>query len=105
MLGLILAANMAVHRPLYTLANTYPRVMEIVDIEAGEDGKLGTEDDVAVCVDAVGYEWDFEGPEDLEIDDVVVCTMYDNGTQTIFDDEIIDVVWSGYVVSEIKGGK
>ena len=109
MLGLILASWFGFAKPVYTLENTYPRVMEIVDIEAGEDGIKGTEDDVAVCVDAVGYEWDFEGPEDLEIDDVVVCTMYDNGTKnTIVDDEIVDVVWSGYTatefVSPITGG-
>lgn len=27
--------------------------------------------------------------------------MYNNGTKTIIDDEIVDVVWSGYVASEL----
>lgn len=104
MIGLLLSAWLGFAKPVYTLENTYPRVMEIVDIEEGEDGILGTEDDEAVCEDAVEYLWDFIGPEDLEINDIVVCTMYDNGTQTILDDEIVDVVWSGYVASEFKGG-
>lgn len=72
-----------------TLANTYPRAMEITSIER--------ETDTAVCVDAVGMEWRFEGPEDLEVGDLIICTMYDNGTrETIVDDEIVDVTWSGY---------
>jgi hypothetical protein len=69
------------------LMTTYPRAMEIVEID----------NDVAVCVDAVGMEWEFTGPEDLEVGDIVICTMYDNRTKdTIVDDEIVDVVWSGY---------
>ena len=72
-----------------TLANTYPRAMEIVEIDTARD--------MAICVDAVGMEWEFTEPEDLEVGDIVICTMYDNGTkETIIDDEIVDVVWSGY---------
>ena len=76
-----------------TLANTYPRAMEIVEIN----------DDVAVCVDAVGMEWEFTEPEDLEVGDIIICTMYDNGTkETILDDEIVDVDWSGYTVESFQ---
>lgn len=77
-----------------TLANTYPRAMEIVEIDKVND--------IAVCVDAVGYEWKFDGPEDLEVGDVVICTMYDNGTKEIFDDDIVDVDWSGYTVESFQ---
>lgn len=74
-----------------TLSNTYPRAMEIVEIDRKTD--------VAVCVDAVGMEWEFDGPEDLEVGDIVICTMYDKGTKnTIVDDEIVDVRWSGYYI-------
>lgn len=53
--------------------------------------------DKAICVDATGLEWEFYEPEDLMEGDIVICTMYDNGTKdTIVDDEIVDVVWSGY---------
>ena len=70
-----------------TLQNTYPRVMEITRVEENK----------AYCIDAVGMEWTFTEPEDLEVGDLIICTMYDNGTtNTIVDDEIVDVVWSGY---------
>ena len=75
-------------KPVYTLENTYPRAMEIVEIDAKTD--------LAICVDAVGFEWEFTEPEDLEVGDIVICTMYTKGTQTILDDEIVDVIWSGY---------
>lgn len=72
-----------------TLANTYPRAMEIAEIDTARD--------MAICVDAVGFEWEFSEPEDFEVGDLVICTMYDNGTkENIFDDEITDVIWSGY---------
>ena len=55
------------------------------------------EENKAYCIDAVGLEWTFTDPEDLEVGDIVICTMYNNGTkETIVDDEIVDVVWSGY---------
>ena len=74
-----------------TLANTYPRAMEIVEIDKAND--------IAICVDAVGLEWEFTEPEDLEVGDIVICTMYDNGTkETIVDDVIVDVRWSGYSI-------
>lgn len=67
----------------------YPRAMVIDEIVPKEDK--------AICIDAVDYKWDFKGPEDLEKGDLVICTMYDNGTPDyIFDDEIVDVTWSGY---------
>lgn len=73
----------------YLHASTYTRVMEIVEIDNAND--------LAICVDAVGYEWEFSEPEDLCVGDIVVCTMYDKGTEnTILDDEILHVEFSGY---------
>lgn len=94
MIGLILAMFIGVRQTAYTLQNTYPRAMEIVKVDLMADK--------AICVDAVGMEWEFYEPEDLEEGDIVICTLYDNGTKnTIVDDEIIDVVWSGYVASDL----
>lgn len=77
----------------FTLQNTYPRAMEITRVDLMADK--------AICVDAVGYEWEFYEPEDLEEGDIVICTMYDNGTtETIVDDEIVDVVYSGYWIED-----
>ena len=86
--ALLMAGYMANAKPVYTLENTYPRAMEIVKVDLMADK--------AICVDAVGMEWEFYEPEDLEEGDIVICTMYTKGTQTIIDDEIIDVIWSGY---------
>lgn len=78
----------------FTLGNTYPRAMEITRIDLMADK--------AICVDATGLEWEFYGPEDLEEGDIIIATMYDKGTKnTIIDDEIVDVVWSGYTAREI----
>lgn len=90
LIGAMLAASLTVKQPVYTIDNTYPRVMVISEIK----------DDTAYCVDAVGFEWRFMEPEDLEKDDIIVCTMYDNGTTSIFDDEIIDIRWTGYTTSD-----
>ena len=88
MLGLVGLAT------AFTLNNTYPRAMEIVEIDKGND--------IAICVDAVGHEWEFDEPEDLEVGDIVICTLYDNGTKdTFIDDEIIDVRWSGYTTGNV----
>ena len=80
-----------------SLGNTYPRAMEIT--------KIDSKTDTATCVDAVGHKWKFKGPEDLEEGDLVICTMHNNGTtDTILDDRIVDVIWSGYWVegNELK---
>ena len=88
LMALLVAGFMTLTKPVYTMENTYPRAMEIVEIDRMAD--------IAVCVDAVGFEWEFTEPEDLEVGDLVICTMYTKGTQTILDDEIVDVIWSGY---------
>ena len=66
-LALIIAGLLSNAKPVYTLENTYPRVMEIVEVDRKAD--------VAFCVDAVGFEWEFTEPEDLEVGDLVICTM------------------------------
>ena len=72
---------------------TYSRAM-IID-------SYNKANDEVICVDAVGLEWSFYGLEDLEVGDMIICTMSDNGTrETIIDDEIIDVEWSGYWIDE-----
>lgn len=77
----------------FTLGNTYPRAMEITRIDLMADK--------AICVDATGLEWEFYEPEDLEEGDIIIATMYDKGTKnTIVDDEIVDVRWSGYTTRE-----
>ena len=54
------------------------------------------DEDVVVVEDAVGFLWEFEGIEDYFVGDVVSMLMWDNGTESIFDDVILDVVYSGF---------
>lgn len=42
-------------------------------------------------------EWEFEGVEDWMEGDICSMIMYDNGTQTIYDDEIVKVKYCGYI--------
>lgn len=77
-----------------TIETTYPRLMEIVEIDRKAD--------VAICLDATGNEWEFSEPEDLFVGDLVICTMNNKGTVRIYDDEIVDVLWSGYTVDDFS---
>ena len=54
------------------------------------------DEDVVVVEDAIGFLWEFEGVEDYFVGDVVSMLMWNNGTESIFDDIILDVVYSGY---------
>ena len=75
---------------LFTLShNTYPMAMQVVAFER--------ETDTVVCCDATGLEWAFYGIEDWEVGDLVIAMMDDNGTrETLVDDIITDVTYSGY---------
>lgn len=82
-IGLILAGFLAMNH------NTYPRAMQVVAFER----ETGT----VVCCDATGLEWEFYGIEDWAEGDLVIAMMDDNGTtNTIIDDIIVDVTYSGY---------
>lgn len=67
----------------------YPRTF-VVD-------SLDYERDMVIVVDAVGYEWEFVGTEDWEVGDMVSAIMYDNGTESIFDDSFSKIRYAGYV--------
>lgn len=58
----------------------YPKTMQIVHIDY--------ETDIVTCEDAHGFIWEFTGVEDYCENDYVACIMFDNFTDTIFDDKI-----------------
>lgn len=61
------------------------------------------EEDVLVIEDACGLTWEWEGIEDLFEGDVVVMMMSNNNTpESIFDDLILSVEYSGFVAAELK---
>lgn len=53
--------------------------------------------DIVVCQDFNGNLWEFEGTEDWLVGDICSMMMSDNGTETIYDDIIIDVRYDGYI--------
>lgn len=50
--------------------------------------ELDRESDVVTVEDSVGNRWQFCGVEDWEVNDCASLLMWDNGTETIFDDEV-----------------
>lgn len=74
--------------PAKAESSFYPRAAIITEI--------CYEEDLIICVDAAGVEWSFFGVEDFDIGDLVAMLLWDCGTpESIYDDEIIDVVYAG----------
>ena len=69
------------------LDNLYPRTARVYEIDRDAD--------LVTVIDAAGFLWEFYGVEDWEVDDLVSLLMFDNGTKTIFDDEIIKAYYGG----------
>lgn len=55
------------------------------------------ETDMVTMRDFNGNLWQFEGCEDWSKNDVVACIMNDKGTPIIFDDEIVDLHYEGWL--------
>lgn len=49
-------------------------------------------DNIVMIEDNNGEVWTFEGAENWKINDNCFCIMNDNGTQTIYDDEIVKII-------------
>lgn len=75
--------------PSFADFTTYPNGGMVID--------LIYEDDIVVFEDGAGLTWSFFGIEDYEVGDLVACIFWDADTPNIFDDEILDVRYIGYV--------
>lgn len=64
--------------------------------------EVNRQDDEVVCVDFNGNEWAFEGCEDWLVGDVCVMTMDDMDTDSIYDDEITDIRYDGWMQGWIE---
>lgn len=73
-----------------------------INVRAGIIIKINTEEDYCVVEDSCGLFWEFQGVDDYEIGDLVIMTMWDAETESIFDDEIINVTYSGYIAADVK---
>ena len=68
----------------------YPRCAVVTSIEEDVD--------LVIAIDGAGIEWRFYGIEDLAEGDLVALLLWDCGTPSIYDDEIIDVCYSALKV-------
>ena len=57
--------------------------------------EINPEIDVVSIADNNGFVWQFYGVEDWEEGDICSVIMSDNGTEDIFDDEIITIEYGG----------
>lgn len=81
--------------PAFAEAGVYARVGIIIEVDESED--------IITIEDAVGFIWQYEGVEDFAIGDIVGMVMLDiEGTESILDDVILSVEYSGYVAAELK---
>ena len=55
------------------------------------------ENDIIVIQDYNGNMWEWSGIEDWYEGDIAAMIMYDNYTESIYDDEIIDIMYSGWI--------
>lgn len=68
-------------------SETYTREMTVTEINTAED--------VVILVCTEGHEWAFYGVENWCVGDECTCTMDNNGTEDITDDEIIFTTYKG----------
>ena len=65
----------------------YPEAAKVVDIT----------DDVVTVETFTGNQFQFDGAEDWECDDIISMIMWGNNTKEVTDDEIVRVKYSGYL--------
>jgi hypothetical protein len=71
----------------------YPSTMVITHVDYFTD--------TVIVENATGFQYHFEGVEDLIPGDVVSVVMYSNGTPwTIADDEVVSARYSGFIAED-----
>ena len=58
-------------------------------------GTVTVTGDTVYVTDSTGNVWSFEGAEDWQTGDRAAMLMDDNGTETIYDDEILQIRYVG----------
>ena len=57
--------------------------------------------DTVVVTNSTGFNYTFEGVEDLEVGDVMSLVMYANGTPwSIVDDQVVSARYAGFVAKD-----
>ena len=70
-------------------SNLYAKTAVVIDVNPDEN--------VVACEDHEGEVWEFYGTEDFKEGDILGLLMDDMGTETIFDDEIVEYNYNGTV--------
>ena len=68
--------------------NFYPLTVKVIDIN--------TDYDVITAIDGAGNIWQWDGDCDWLLGDYASLLMYDFNTPKIFDDEIVDIKYTGF---------
>ena len=61
-------------------------------------GAVDSMQDALILVDSMENEWLWFGIEDYDVGDIVAAIMDDNGTEIIYDDAIITMRYTGYII-------
>lgn len=77
-----------------TTPSLYPMMCVVTEVDYTTD--------TVTLTDFNGFEWQFVGIEDWDTGDVCSCIMNNNGTPLIFDDEIIEVRYDGWIEGFIR---
>jgi hypothetical protein len=73
---------------LTACAEVYPATAKVVDVNYDKD--------IVTVETFTGFSFTFEGCEDWQVGDCASLIMEDNGTEKIFDDEIVMAYYGGW---------
>lgn len=73
-----------------SLLGYYPSSFTVIDVNEAEE--------VVTLMDKDGEMWNLEDSQGYEIGTILSAIMFDNHTESIFDDEIVMLYETGYVV-------
>lgn len=81
--------------PTDTASGYYAKVAEVIDVDERHN--------IVTVEDATGNIWKYYGIEDYYKGDIVAMLMDNNGTtNTIYDDIIVNVTFSGYTSEDFN---
>ena len=81
---------------LQTTVNTNDAMSHVYPL-SGTIVAVIPDNDIIVIQDYNGNIWEWSGIEDWYEGDIAAMIMYDNNTESIYDDEIIDIMYSGWI--------
>lgn len=93
--ALLIATAFLIGKSTPTKANTEPEPFHYY-AKTCMVTEINPETDIVTTEDYNGNTWEFYGTEDWLPGDICSMVMDDKGTENIYDDEIVNVRYSGY---------